>query len=149
MQMGFLGVGMSKAEAAEHFNAAYKSLLNAQSMIAQYPKSAARVGAPANFTNLANGFAATWKAAGDASPGVTIWGNYADKADQFKGYFDALVGQVMSARDQLGEKAAVDKADIPKLDIPGLDTPTEIPWVPIIAVLAVGAVLWGVTSRSR
>ena len=147
MSFGILGVGMSRAEATEHFKAAYASALDAQSLIAQYPKAAAKIDAYKNFSNLSTGFSQLWAEVSAATEGLTKYGTYASKADQYKVYFEQLIGYLMGARDQLGEKAAIDKVDIPKLDIPGLPKPDpEIPWATIGVVAAVGVALWIVAS---
>jgi hypothetical protein len=148
MALGILGLGMSRGEATKHFTEANEALLDAQSLIGQYPRSATKVDAYKNFQNLVNGFSATWKAMAEGTEGLTAYGTYANKADQYKVYFEQLIGYVTTTRDQLGEKSVVAKVDIPPLDIPGLPKPEpEIPWATIGIVAAIGVTLWLVTSK--
>ena len=150
MALGILGVGMSREEATKHFKAAYASALDAQSLIAQYPKSAAQIDAYTNYKNLSTGFSQLWAEVTAASEGLTRYGTYADQADQYKAYFEQLVQYLMEARNQIGETTSEEKTDIPPLDLPGLNPPdkTEIPWVTIGIVVAVGAVLWFATRST-
>ena len=88
----------------------------------------------------------------DEVPGFTFYGDYAKKADEYKAYFDQLIGCLLAARERLQEQAVVEKVDIPPLNIPGLTPPgdkTEIPWGTIGVVVAVGLVLWSVTSGKQ
>ena len=138
-QLGILGVGMSKEEALQKFEDAYQALLDLRGTALALPKAAFAIGAWKNIESLQTGFNSVRDAVSKMSKGVTRWGTYADKANEFAGYFKKLESDIKTAAEKTGEKPLADK--------PEGDGSGEIPWALLGGIAVAGVILWTVAAK--
>lgn len=143
-QLGLLGFGASKNDAAKAFEAAYQKLLDLNSNRVKYPKSLAKTDVEKYYAKLRDDFTALWAAVSKYKEGVTDWGKYAKKAQDYGGYFEDFSGRIMSAVAQTGERPVVsENPDVPDRP-PGVEKPID--WVMVGGIAAGGVALWIIAS---
>lgn len=138
------GLGFAKSEIQQKLAETEALLKSVSATVGAYPEAAAKTGAGAlieaaqtEFEKLSRKVESSWG-----------WANTYNKEEQQN--FD-LQKKIKKIQQDIVAAAAPTDGSGPDLpDVPGLNFGgSAIPWVPIAAVLATGALLWWYTSRNR